>query len=117
MGEQKFVLIVQSMWLRVGLVLWQGRAECQGVERMLSPSLLWQDKGDIKLAFRIAERYLYSIDKTMDFSQSFATVLSWSVIGRTKVKSRWSNHFLHSCLKPTGTFSPHFLYVMNIISL
>lgn len=76
MGEQKLVLIVQSVWLRVGLVLWQGRAECQGVGRMLSPNLLWQDKGDTKLAFRIAGRYLCSIDKTMDFSQSFVIVLS-----------------------------------------
>lgn len=70
MGEQKFVLIVQRVGLRVGLVLWQGRAESQGVRRMVSPSLLWQVNGDIKLAFSIAERYLCSIDKSIDFSQS-----------------------------------------------
>lgn len=40
------------------MVVWQGRAEYQGVERMVSPSLLWQDKGDIKLAFRIAEIFV-----------------------------------------------------------
>lgn len=51
----------------------------------------------IKLTFRIAKMYLCSIDKTIDFSQSFVIALSWLVIGRKNLRSRYFNHFFCSC--------------------
>lgn len=57
MGEQKFVLTVQSV-AEGGIGVVAEESWVPGLERMVSPSLLWQDKGDIKLAFRNLEIFV-----------------------------------------------------------
>lgn len=108
MGEQNCVLHLQPVWLIVGQILWLEKADCQGVEPGPSASLqvVRGKKEDIKLTLRIAKKYLCSIDKTIDCSQLFLVALNWSVIGRTKLRSRHFHHFFHSCLKPLRKRSP-----------